>query len=189
MRGPSADGVPGPTLTSTFASGGSGASVRNASQRPGSAARARRETTASCSSSAGVAIRAGCSAPPARMRIVAITAAGSTRWSKPAKSSASRRTGPPSGCRETSRGGGVLKLHEEERSSAVPVALVAPAASVAWYSLAIAKRPSGSNTSVRVPTQRHSPFTSGSSRTGTLRIASAAWEPSATIGSENVTDR
>ncbi len=110
------------------------------------------------------------------------------RWSKAANSSASRRTGPPSGCLATSRGAGVRKLHETPLARAPPVALVAPAATVARYSLAIAKRPSGSNTSVRVPIQRHSPLGCGSSRTGTPSCASPACESSATIGCENVTE-
>ncbi len=63
-----------------------------------------------------------------------------------------------------------------------------PAGIVARYSLAIGKRPSGSNTSVRVPTQRHSPGGCGSSRTGTPSCASSACESSATIGCENVTE-
>ena len=44
-------------------------------------------------------------------------------------------------------------------------ALGVPAGIVARYRVAIGKRPSGSNTSVRAPTQRHSPGGCGSSRT------------------------
>ena len=102
---------------------------------------------------------------------LASTAAGSMRWSKAANSSASRRAGPPSGCLATSRGAGVRKLHETPLARAPPVALRSTGRDLTRYSLAIAKRPSGSKTSVRVPTQRHSPGGCGSSRTGTPSCA------------------
>ena len=111
------------------------------------------------------------------------------RWSKTAKSSVSRRAGPPSGWRATSRGGGVSKLQDSAAVSVPPVALGVPAGIVARKRVAMGKRPSGSKTSVRAPTQRHSPAGCGSSRTGTSARASAAWESSATIGCEKVTER
>ena len=187
-RGPSADGTPGPTLTTTCASGGSASSARNASQRPGSAARASRETTTSCRTSSSVASRSGRSAPAAERRSFASTLALSMRWSKLAKASASRRTGPPSGWRATRRGAGVAKLQLSALASVAPRALFAPAATWARKLVAIGKRPVGSKTSVRVPTQRHSPSGCGSSRTGSSAGASRRCASSATIGCENVTE-
>ena len=78
------------------------------------------------------------------------------------------------------------KAHDAAVASTPPLALRVPAGTVTRYSVAIAKRPSGSNTSVRVPTQRHSPGTAGVSRAGTASRASAAWEVTSTIGCENV---
>ncbi len=57
------------------------------------------------------------------------------------------------------------------------------------YSVAIGNRPSGSKRSVRVPTQRHSPAGWGVSRTGGALRASASCDATATMGSENVTER
>ena len=111
------------------------------------------------------------------------------RWSKAAKSSVSRRTGPPSGWRATSRGGGVSKVQDSAAASVPPVALGVPAGIVARKRVAMGKRPSGSKTSVRAPIQRHSPAGWGSSRSGTSARASAACESSASIGCEKVTER
>ncbi len=75
--GPSAEAVPGPTVTVTWASPGSRSSARNAIQRPARSPEARRFTAASASTSAAVAIRGRNRELPTRKRRVARTAAGS----------------------------------------------------------------------------------------------------------------
>ena len=67
-----------------------------------------------------------------------------------------------------------------------PFALFVPAAISTWYVVACGNRTSGSNSSVRVPIQRHVPFGVGTSFTGTLAAASSC-DVTATIGCENVT--
>ena len=114
------------------------------------------------------------------------TATGSTCWSKAANNSASRRLGPPSGWRTSRRGAGVPKVQEAALARLSPPAARVPAGTVTWNSVAIAKRPCGSNRRVRVPTQRHSPRTCGCSRAGTASPASSPCEVTATIGWEKV---
>ena len=136
-------------------------------KRPGSAAFTSRATASSASRSASLARRSGTVVAPARSRMPASAAAGSMRWSKAANSSVSGRLGTPSGCFATRRGGGVPKDHSAAAASVSPLALFVPAGTLTRYVVAIGKRPCGSKSSVRVPTQRHSPGTSGVSRAGT----------------------
>ncbi len=188
-RGPSADGVPGPIDISTAASAGSAVAATSAIERRGAASLTSRATASSFATSASVASRSVTAAPAARARIEPRTAAGSTSWSNAANTTASRRATPPSGCRTTTRGAGVANVHATSRASRPPVAEAVPAGTTARNSVAIGRRRSGWKTTVRVPTQRHSPGTLGSSRTGTLSPPSASCVSSATIGCENVTLR
>ncbi len=189
VRGPSAEGAAARTVTVTAASAGSSRSARKATRRPGSVAFTRRSAASSASTSAAEARRTGTFLPPALTRTDSSIAAGSTRWSKAAIIRTSRREGPPSGWRATRRGGGVENDQREALANAPPPAPRVPAGTSTRYSVAMANRPSGSKTSVRAPTQRHSPGGCGESRAGTACRARPACESSATIGCEKVIER
>ena len=175
-RGPSADGVPG---ADAHVDGGVGrqrrarrGTRRSARARP--PARAARRPSSACD--LGLrreAQRQRRAAARADAAASASTAAGSTRWSKAANSSVSRRAGPPSGWRATSRGGGVSRTSRTRARGERPAdgARACPPGRRPGSRVAIGKRPSGSKTSVLAPTQRHSPGGCGESRTGTASRA------------------
>ncbi len=79
VRGPSRDGVPGPTRTLTRAAAGRRSVATKATHRPGWAFFTRRDTVSSAWISSLVARRSCERAFPASTRIVARTLAGSTR--------------------------------------------------------------------------------------------------------------
>ena len=94
-------------------------------------------------------------------------------------------------CRpDASRSGSARGVVNSHRTACAAGRARSPAATPAGtstrYVVAIGKRPVGSNSSVRVPTHRHFPGGSGVRRTGTPRAARSSWEPTGTIGCENV---
>src|SRR5262245_64725291 len=85
--------------------------------------------------------------------------------------------------------GGVAKRHCFVAPSALPAADFVPAGISTVYSVAIGKRPFGSNNNVFVPIHRHLPAGCGESLTGGCVAARSSFEVMATIGWENVTLR
>ena len=196
FRGPSADGTPGPTVTLTWASAGSGSVVLKASQRP-SCAWATRLPTTSCAFASSSDSSARSNVFPSDFTaIVLSTAVGSIRWLKWIKNGVSRRVGPSLGKDRSTAAVGVVKLKRTEFASFPPLADVVPAGMSTVYFVAAGKRPAanpvlaaGSKTSVLVPTQRHCPSGCGESLTGTSAFARSLSPVSATIGWLNVTLR
>src|SRR5499426_3464818 len=85
--------------------------------------------------------------------------------------------------------GGVAKRRRFVAPSVPPRADFVPAGISTVYSVAIGKRPSGSNNNVFVPIHRHFPAGCGESLTGGCEAARSSFEVTATIGCENVTLR
>jgi len=187
-RGPSADGAPLSTLTVTFVAGGSGATGRKASQRPGWALFTKEPTSRSA---LAVAASTSCTLwlePAARRRTCGSSFAGSIRWSNSMKTVGSRRAEPPAGWERTTVSGGVAKVKLAPWASVPPPLARVPAGTSMRYSVAMGNRSCGWNRSVRVPIQRHVPVGVGVKRTGTVAAASAC-DVTATMGWEKVTER
>src|SRR5882672_6202868 len=94
---------------------------------------------------------------------------------------------PPVGNSDLNVSGGVAKLHFLASPSVPPTADFVPAGISTVYSVAIGKRPSGSNNKVFVPIHRHLPAGCGESLTGGCKAARSSFEVTAAIGCENVT--
>ncbi len=186
-RGPSAEGVPAGKATRIGVSAGRGSSVRMTRKRPGSAARASARTCSSAAISSALARRTRTPRWPARTCSVASRAWGSTRWSKDANTSVSRRAGLPSaGQRSRRRGGGVRNVNVAAWARTAPVAERVPAGTVTLYSVAIGRRGSTSNNSVFVPTQRQRPPGGSGRRAAGWTFSASACDVTATIGCEKV---
>ena len=140
-RGPSAEGVPGPTTTRTVTSGSNGSTGRKAIQRPSSAAAASLLTCSSAAISASVARRIATGWSSAATEMVGSTAAGSMRWSKAMKINGSSGCGVSSpGYVVCKRGAGVPKRNCTVSASAPPVCERVPAGMVTVNSVAIGRR-------------------------------------------------
>ena len=110
VRGPSADGVPGPIEIASAAPLGRGRVGRNATHRPSCASLEIWCTSSLAITSAVVARRIAVFVPFTAQRVVFSTAAGSTRWSKVAMNTGVVSTVVVLGANVSTFGGGVRNV-------------------------------------------------------------------------------
>ena len=178
-------------VTVKVVSGGRASSETNASHLFSVDLAANRRMRGSAATSSWLAMRTVNRLPWAVTCVCLSTLAGSMSWSKEAKKTGSRLTGPPVGQAYWRDGGGVRKVQLTGSASFVPSADGIPSGMKAENSVAmgILAEPStpASNRRVLEPTQRQRPGTAGCSSTGMSPAASCWWLVRGTMGRLKVT--